>query len=87
MIPARLEEYREVAPLGTLELLARLAERLRGRRFVHVNASRYGGGSPEILPLPRGGWCSFSSDHKKLAYNRVFREFRTWKRYPPSNPP
>jgi len=49
MIPARLEEYREVAPLGTLELLARLAERLRGRRFVHVNASRYGGGSPEIL--------------------------------------
>ncbi|RPI03300.1 MAG: glycosyltransferase [Zetaproteobacteria bacterium] len=49
MIPARLEAYREVAPRGTLELLARLAERLRGRRFVHVNASRYGGGSPEIL--------------------------------------
>jgi len=49
MIPARLEEYRDVAPRGTLELLARLAERLRGRRFVHVNASRYGGGSPEIL--------------------------------------
>ena len=34
---------------GTLELLVRLAERLRGRRFVHVNASRYGGGSPELL--------------------------------------
>lgn len=49
MIPAQLEAYREVAPRGTLELLARLAERLRGRRFVHVNASRYGGGSPEIL--------------------------------------
>jgi tricorn protease len=31
--------------------------------------------------LPRGGWCSFSPDGKKLAYNRVFREFRTWKRY------
>ena len=39
------------------------------------------GGVPEELPLPRGGWCSFSPDHKKLAYNRVFREFRTWKRY------
>jgi tricorn protease len=39
------------------------------------------GGSPEILPLPRGGWCSFSPDGKRLAYNRVFREFRTWKRY------
>jgi trehalose synthase len=49
MIPARLEAYREVAPRGVLELLVRLAERLRGRRFVHINASRYGGGSPEIL--------------------------------------
>ena len=33
------------------------------------------------LPLPRGGFCSFSPDDKKMAYNRVFREFRTWKRY------
>ncbi len=39
------------------------------------------GGLPEALPLPRGGFCSFSPDLKKLAYNRVFREFRTWKRY------
>lgn len=36
---------------------------------------------PEQIPLPRGGFCSFSPDDKKLAYNRVFREFRTWKRY------
>ncbi len=33
------------------------------------------------LPLPRGGFCSFSPDKSELAYNRVFREFRTWKRY------
>ena len=39
------------------------------------------GGLSEQLPLPRGGFCSFSPDGKKLAYNRVFREFRTWKRY------
>jgi tricorn protease len=39
------------------------------------------GGLAEQLPLPRGGFCSFSPDGKKLAYNRVFREFRTWKRY------
>ena len=39
------------------------------------------GGIPEQLPLPRGGWCSFSPDKKKMAYNRIFREFRTWKRY------
>ena len=39
------------------------------------------GGTPAQLPLPRGGFCSFSPDNKKLAYNRIFREFRTWKRY------
>ncbi|HEY7675793.1 MAG TPA: glycosyltransferase [Candidatus Methylomirabilis sp.] len=49
MIPARLEDYREVAPRGTIELLVRLAERLKGRRFLHVNAGRYGGGSAEAL--------------------------------------
>lgn len=39
------------------------------------------GGSPEQLPLPRGGFGSYSPDDSKLAYNRIFREFRTWKRY------
>ena len=39
------------------------------------------GGVSEQLPLPRGGFCSFSPDGKKMVYNRVFREFRTWKRY------
>lgn len=46
-----------------------------------LTLARLSGGVPEILPLPRGGWCSFSPDGKQLAYNRVFREFRTWKRY------
>lgn len=46
---ARLEDYREVAPRGALDLLCRLGERLRGRRFVHVNAGRFGAGSPELL--------------------------------------
>ncbi len=39
------------------------------------------GGLSEELPLPSGGFCSFSPDGKKLSYNRVFREFRTWKYY------
>ncbi len=39
------------------------------------------GGTPTQIPVPRGGFCSFSPDDKKMAYNRVFREFRTWKRY------
>lgn len=39
------------------------------------------GGLSEGLPLPEGGFCSYSPDGKKLAYNRVMREFRTWKYY------
>ncbi|MDE6503498.1 MAG: DPP IV N-terminal domain-containing protein, partial [Muribaculaceae bacterium] len=29
------------------------------------------GGMPAQIPLPEGGWCSFSPDGKKMAYNRV----------------
>jgi len=39
------------------------------------------GGLSEELPLPVGGFCSYSPDKTQLAYNRVFREFRTWKYY------
>ena len=39
------------------------------------------GGMPQEIPLPEGGFCSYSPDGKKLAYNRVMREFRTWKYY------
>jgi tricorn protease len=39
------------------------------------------GAMAEELPLPCGGFCSYSPDKSKLAYNRVFREFRTWKYY------
>jgi len=39
------------------------------------------GGLSEPIPLPEGGFCSYSPDGSQLAYNRVFREFRTWKYY------
>lgn len=39
------------------------------------------GGMSEEVPLSTGGFCSFSPDGMKLAFNRVFREFRTWKYY------
>jgi tricorn protease len=39
------------------------------------------GGLSEELPLPSGGFCSYSPDKSKLVFNRVFREFRTWKYY------
>lgn len=39
------------------------------------------GGMSQLIPLPEGGFCSYSPDGKKLAYNRVMREFRNWKYY------
>ncbi len=39
------------------------------------------GGLSTELPLSTGGFCSYSPDGEKLAFNRVFREFRTWKYY------
>ena len=49
----------------------------KGQLFVaHV-----AGGLSDEIPLPSGGFCSYSPDGKKLAFNQVFREFRTWKYY------
>ncbi len=39
------------------------------------------GGLPERLPIDKGGITSFSPDGTKITYNRIFRNFRTWKRY------
>jgi len=39
------------------------------------------GGLSAELPLSTGGFCSWSPDGSKLAFNRVCREFRTWKYY------
>ncbi len=39
------------------------------------------GGLSTEVPLSTGGFCSYSPDGKKIAFNRVFREFRTWKYY------
>ncbi len=39
------------------------------------------GGPAEPLPLDRIGLMSYSPDGKQIALNRIFRNFRTWKRY------
>ncbi|MFO7852160.1 MAG: S41 family peptidase [Bacteroidota bacterium] len=39
------------------------------------------GGLSDEIPLTDGGFCSYSPDGTKLAFNWVFREFRTWKYY------
>ncbi|HXI04170.1 MAG TPA: S41 family peptidase [Candidatus Saccharimonadales bacterium] len=40
-----------------------------------------GGGLPVALPLPAGGVTSYGPGGTKIAYNRIFRNFRTWKNY------
>ncbi len=49
----------------------------KGRLFL----ANTGGGLSEELPFSVGGAMSYSADKKKIAMNRVFRAFRTWKYY------
>ena len=44
-----LDHYRDVAPPGAVETLYRFSERVRGKRFTHVNSTRVGGGVAEML--------------------------------------
>ncbi len=39
------------------------------------------GGLPQPLAVDQGGLASFSADGNRMAYNVIFRNFRTWKRY------
>ncbi len=63
----------------------RIVFRSRMRSFNGFNGQLYSispqGAALTELPLPRAGFCAFSPDGAHLAFNRVFREFRTWKRY------
>ncbi len=45
----RLDDYRSVVPGGTIDLLQRLADRVRGRSLLHVNSTRVGVGVAEML--------------------------------------
>jgi tricorn protease len=62
-----------------------IAFRSRMRSYNSFNGSLFTvsaqGTLPQQIEVPRGGFCSFSPDDQKMAYNRIFREFRTWKRY------
>ena len=40
-----------------------------------------GSGLPIDIPVPKSGFASLSPDENQIAYNRIFREYRTWKRY------
>jgi trehalose synthase len=45
----KIDDYRAVAPPGTVDIILRLAERVQGRRFLHVSGGRFGGGAAEML--------------------------------------
>lgn len=45
----RIDDYRQVAPPGTVDIILKLAERVQGRRFLHLSGGRFGGGAAEIL--------------------------------------
>lgn len=49
--------------------------------FGHLWTVSIDGGLPERLPIDRGGLLAFNSDGTEMIYNRIFRNFRTWKRY------
>lgn len=44
-----LEQYQDVAPRGSVDFLRRLGQRVAGRRMLHINSTRHGGGVAEIL--------------------------------------
>jgi tricorn protease len=49
--------------------------------FGRLFAVPAGGGLAQPLPLDRGGLMTYGPDGHSIAYNRIFRNFRTWKRY------
>ena len=74
-----IDEYRDVAPKGTVDFLYRLSESVRGRQFVHVSAVRYGAGAAELLrrliPILNGlglvaRWEVLAADQEFLGVTR-----------------
>jgi trehalose synthase len=46
---SRLENYREIAPQGSVEFLLRMAEKIGRKKILHMNSTKIGGGVAEIL--------------------------------------
>lgn len=45
----RLEDYRDLTPPGSVDLLYHVSAKVRGKSLLHVNSTRSGGGVAEIL--------------------------------------
>lgn len=44
-----LKDYENISPKGTIDLLYKLAEKVKGRSFLHINSTPRGGGVAEML--------------------------------------
>jgi trehalose synthase len=75
-----LETYRGVAPDAQLDELLHLADRLRGARCLHLNATSYGGGVSEILRslVPLYNDLGIATDWKLIHGDETF--FQVTKR-------
>jgi trehalose synthase len=49
LLDKHLSDYEDAVEPGTLERIRELAEPLRGKRVLHINATAYGGGVAELL--------------------------------------
>lgn len=76
-----IEPYRDIAPKSTVDFLLHLADHVQGRRFLHVNSTREGGGVAEILnrlvPIMRGlgikaDWSVIEGDSDFYATTKAF---------------
>jgi len=45
----KIELYKDIAPAGTVDLIKKLVEKLKGKSVLHVNSTRLGGGVAEML--------------------------------------
>ena len=76
--PAR-DRVVEWTPDGQVLISTRRGEPLTWlRRLMTVSTE---GGLPVALPMNTGGAASYSPDGRKIAFNRLERDFATWKRY------
>ena len=63
------------------EILFMSSRESHSGRYVKLFAVENEGGLPEALPMPRAAIGCYSPDGKRIAYNRITRESRHWKRY------
>ncbi len=66
-------------PDGKVLFTSRRGEPMEWLRRLYTVSTQ--GGLETPLPMPAGAAASYSPDGTKIAFNRIDRDYRTWKRY------